>query len=71
MASSLKYPVTGEVRVDESFIGGEETQKRGRSKGKKKLVIVALEKLPFKGVRRAYAQIIEVPYNSPLSLKYL
>jgi hypothetical protein len=59
MASSLNYPLTGEVHVDECFIGGEETQKQGRSKGKKKLVIVALEKLPFNGVGRAYAQIIE------------
>ena len=59
MESSLKYPLTGEVHVDECYIGGEETQKQGRSKGKKKLVIVALEKLPFNGVGRAYAQIIE------------
>ena len=59
MQSSLNYPLTGEVHVDECFIGGEEEQKQGRSKGKKKLVIVALEKLPFNGVGRAYAQIIE------------
>jgi hypothetical protein len=59
MQSSLNYPLTGEVHVDECFIGGEEEQKQGRSKGKKKLVIVALEKLPFNRVGRAYAQIIE------------
>ena len=59
MQSSLNYPLTGEVHVDECYIGGEEEQKRGRSKGKKKMVIVALEKLPFNGVGRAYAQIIE------------
>jgi len=59
MSSSLKYPLTGEIHIDECYIGGEEIQKRGRSKGKKKLVIVALEKLPFNGVGRAYAQIIE------------
>ena len=59
MASILKYPLLGEVHVDECFIGGEETQKRGRSKGKKRLVVVALEKLNDKGVGRAYAQIIE------------
>ncbi len=59
MESSLQYPLMGEVHVDECFIGGEETQKQGRSKGKKKLVIVAIEKLPFNGVGRAYAQIIE------------
>jgi hypothetical protein len=59
MQSSLKYPLTGEVHVDECYIGGEEEQKQGRSKGKKKLVIVALEKLPSDGVGRAYAQVIE------------
>jgi transposase-like protein len=59
MQSSFNYPLTGEVHVDECFIGGEEEQKKGRSKGKKKLVIVALEKLPIDGVGRAYAQIIE------------
>ena len=53
MVSSLNYPLTGEVHVDECYIGGEETQKQGRSKGKKKLVIVAIEKLPFNGVGRA------------------
>jgi len=59
MASSLKFLLFGEVHVDECFIGGEETQKRGRSKGKKRLVVVALEKLHDEGVGRAYAQIID------------
>jgi len=35
MSSSLRYTLEGEVHVDECFIGGEETQKRKRSKGKK------------------------------------
>jgi len=59
MQSSFNYPLTEEVHADECFIGGEEEQKQGRSKGKKKLVIVALEKLPFDGVGMAYTQIIE------------
>jgi hypothetical protein len=63
MQSSGKYPLTGEVHVDEFLIGGEEMEKRGRSKGKKKLVVVALEKLPD-GVGRAYAQIIEDASNT-------
>ena len=63
MQSSGKYPLTGEVHVDEFLIGGEEMEKRGRSKGKKKLVVVALEKLPG-GVGRAYAQIIEDASNT-------
>ena len=64
MESSLKYPLIGEVHVDECFVGGEETQKRGRSKGKKRLVVVALEKLSDGGVGRGYAQIIEDASNT-------
>jgi hypothetical protein len=58
MKSSKKYPLEGDVQVDDFFIGGPEEQKRGRSKGKKRLVVVALEKVKS-GVGRAYAQIIE------------
>jgi ISXO2-like transposase domain len=58
MQSSKQYPLEGEVHVDEFFIGGPEEQKRGRSKGKKRLVVLALEKVK-EGVGRAYAQIIE------------
>lgn len=58
MQSSKQYKSGGEVHVDEFFIGGPEEQKRGRSKGKKKLVLLALEKVKD-GVGRAYAQIIE------------
>ncbi len=38
MKSSCQYPLKGQVHVDEFYVGGEEEQKRGRSKGKKKLV---------------------------------
>ena len=58
MQSSLQHVILGEVHVDEFFIGGPEEQKRGRSKGNKRLVVLALEKLPD-GVGRAYAQLIE------------
>lgn len=58
MQSSKQYKLAGEVHVDEFFIGGPEEQKRGRSKGKKRLVLIALEKVK-EGVGRAYAQIIE------------
>lgn len=58
MASSLQYPLEGTVHVDEFMIGGPEEQKRGRSKGAKKLIVIALEVLDS-GVGRAYAEIIE------------
>ena len=54
MQSSKQNDLTGEVQVDEFFIGDPEEQKRGRSKGKKRLVVVALEKVKG-GVGRAYA----------------
>lgn len=58
MQSSKQYKLVGEVHVDEFFIGGPEEEKQGRSKGKKRLVVLALEKAKD-GVGRAYAQIIE------------
>lgn len=58
MQSSKQYPLEGEVNVDEFFIGGPEEGKRGRSKGKKRLVVVAAEKVNG-GVGRAYAKVIE------------
>lgn len=58
MASSLKYPLNRTVHVDEFMIGGPEDGKRGRSKGNKKLIVLAVEILED-GVGRAYAEIIE------------
>lgn len=58
MQSSKQYKLEGEVHVDEFFIGGPEKQKRGRSKGEKRLVVLALEKVTD-GVGRAYARTIE------------
>lgn len=58
MKSSKKHLLEGEIHVDEFLIGGPEVQKRGRSKGKKKLIILAVEKLND-GVGRAYAHAIE------------
>ena len=58
MQSSKQYQLKGEVHVDEFFIGGPEEQKRGRSKGKKRLVVLAIEKVD-EGVGRAYAKVIQ------------
>jgi hypothetical protein len=58
MQSSLLNPLTGLVHKDEFWIGGPEEEKRGRSLGSKKMIVVALE-IVEKGVGRAYAQIIE------------
>lgn len=58
MESSLNHPLTGTIHVDEFLIGGPEENKRGRSKGAKKLVVLAVEILED-GVGRAYAEVIE------------
>lgn len=58
MKSSLKSPLTGVVYVDEFVVGGPEVEKKGRSKGLKKLIVLAVE-IVEDGVGRAYADVIE------------
>ena len=59
MQSSGRYPLTGIVHVDEFYVGGaEEGGKRGRGKGDKRMVIVALE-IVKGGFGRAYATTIK------------
>lgn len=58
MKSSGKYPLIGEIHVDEYILGGPEEQKQWRSHGNKEFVIVALE-IVNDGVGRAYAQVIQ------------
>uniref|UniRef100_UPI004047EA2B IS1595 family transposase n=1 Tax=Mariniflexile sp. TaxID=1979402 RepID=UPI004047EA2B len=58
MESSLKSPLTGMVHVDEFVIGGPEKGEKGRSKGLKRLIVLAIEILED-GVGRAYAEVIE------------
>jgi hypothetical protein len=58
MGSSLSHSLTGTIHVDELMIGGPEEIKKGRSKGLKKLAVLAVEILDD-GVGRAYAKVIE------------
>lgn len=58
MSSAGNYKLEGEVHVDESLIGGEEEEKRGRSHGKKKLIVIGLE-IVKNGVGRGYAELIK------------
>jgi len=58
MQSSGNYPLSGEIHVDEFVIGGPEEKMKGRSHGKKRIVILALE-IVEKGVGRAYSEVIE------------
>lgn len=58
MESSGNFPLEGIVEVDETFVGGVDENAKGRKKGKKKLVVVAIEKKK-KGVSRFYAKVID------------
>lgn len=58
MKSSLQSPLTGLIHTDEFVIGGPEEGKKGRSKGAKKLIALAIE-IVEDGVGRAYAEVIE------------
>ena len=58
MGSQQNYKMTGEVEVDETFIGGKDQNSVGRSKGTKKLVVIGLER-NSKGITKAYARQIE------------
>ncbi len=56
--SSKDYPMKDQVEVDETVIGGQEEEVRGRKNKNKKLVVVGIEKKQ-RGVSRLYARVIE------------
>ena len=58
MKSSCLYPLTGEIHVDEFFTGDTEENQRGRGNIKKRLVVIAVEKIGD-GIGRAYGKAIE------------
>ena len=59
MKSSGKHLLDAKVEVDELLIGGPEKRKRGRTKGEKKLVVIAIEKVKGNKIGRGYAEVIE------------
>ena len=58
MGSQQNYKMTGDVEVDETYIGGKDQRSVGRSKSTKKLVVIGLERNK-KGITKAYARQIE------------
>lgn len=60
MESSQKWPLSELVHVDEFVVGGHEEGKRGRSYNTRKTkVIVGVELSEKRGIKRAYAQVID------------
>jgi hypothetical protein len=59
MKSSGKHLLENKVEVDEMLSGGMDEGKPGRSKGDKKLVVIAVEKVKGDQMGRAYAEAIE------------
>ena len=57
MKTSGRYPLKGTVEVDETVVGGQEEQVRGRANKKKRLVVFAIER-KGKGVSRMYGKVI-------------
>jgi predicted RNA-binding Zn-ribbon protein involved in translation (DUF1610 family) len=58
MKSSGTHPLVGKVEVDETVVGGSEEGVCGRKNGKKKIVVLAIEKRG-KGVGRIYGKVIK------------
>ena len=58
MASQSIYKMTGQVEIDETFVGGKDQGSVGRSKSSKKLVVVGIER-NNKGILKAYARQID------------
>lgn len=58
MESSMQFPLTAEVEVDETYVGGQDETAIGRNEGKKKIVVFAVEK-NGRGVTRLYGRVIK------------
>ena len=68
MASSGDHPLQGIVEVDETVVGGEEKNTRGRQNKAKKLLVIGIER-KGKGISRMYGKVISD--GSSTSLKQL
>ena len=59
MQSSEKYPMKGQIEVDEAFIDQKEEGKIGRGAEQKAQIVLAVEKHGATGVKRVYVKKIE------------
>lgn len=67
MSSTEQHPLKGSIDVDECAIGGHDKQKQGRSKGDKKLIVIAVERVGKGKIGRAYG--VQIDDYSSKSLK--
>lgn len=58
MGSQCNYKMSGKVEVDETFVGGKEEGKFGRSKGAKKVVVIGIQRFG-KGIYKAYSRHVQ------------
>lgn len=58
MSSLFTYKMEGKIEVDETYIGGKEKLLVGRSRGTKKLVVIAAQRAG-NGISRVYARQIK------------
>jgi len=66
MESSKKFLMDGKVEVDETFVGGQDDTAIGRNEGKKKIVVIGIER-KGKGISRIYGKVI--PTAAKVNLK--
>ncbi len=59
MQSSEKHPMSGQIEVDEAFIGQKEANQIGRGSKDKAQIVVAIEKHGTTGIKRMYAKKID------------
>jgi hypothetical protein len=57
MSSPLLYKMDRQVEVDETYVGGKKSGKRGRSKGSNRLIAIGIERIS-NGISRAHARVI-------------
>ncbi len=65
MSSSKKNRIKGKVDVDETYVGGQDEKAIGRNEGKKKIVVVAVERKK-RGISRFYGRVIETASKANL-----
>ncbi|WP_339903367.1 IS1595 family transposase [uncultured Cyclobacterium sp.] len=58
MESSQNFPMVENVEVDETYVGGQDDKALGRNEGKKKIMVVSIER-GSKGVARWYGRVVE------------